>query len=86
MMDRESKREKILSDKMKEVNLKMKNLELAKNIDELTLSEAQRKEDEERKIYCEKAETHFYNQIQDERIKKKIAYCGGMSPRKSDQD
>lgn len=79
MMERESKREKIISDKMREVKLKMRTNEQKKDVLEETPSEIEERLAVEKIKVVEDAEGSFYKKIEDEERKRRIQYLGGMN-------
>lgn len=81
MMERESKREKIISDKMREINLKLRTLEQTNLVPDETPSELDRLAKEEYKTKCETAESEFYTLVEKERDRMRIAIFGGKPKR-----
>lgn len=78
MMDRESKREKIISDKMREVKLKIRTAEQKKDVLEETPSEIEERIAEENVKVVETAEEDFFKKIEDMERKRRIQYLGGL--------
>lgn len=77
MMDRESKREKIISDKAREWKLKLRTMDQPKEDAEPTSSEIDAKMKEEEAIKIEQAQKEFYGVVEKERARKKKEYLGG---------
>lgn len=78
MMDRESKREKIISDKMREVKLKMRTAEQKKDVIDETPSEIEEHLVDEKTKVIVSAQQNFFKKIEDEKEKRRIQYGGGM--------
>lgn len=78
MMDRESKREKIISDKMREVKLRMRTTEQKKDALEETSSQIEKRLTDENRSVIETTEQNFYKKIEDEEKKRRIRYFGGF--------
>lgn len=76
-MDRESKREKIISDKMREVRLKMRTADQKKDGPEETPSEHEKHISEEKKKVIAMTETNFFKKIEDEERKRRVRLLGG---------
>lgn len=77
MMDRESKREKIISDKMREVKLRMRTTEQKKDAPEETSSQIEKRLTDENRMVIETTEQNFYKKIEDEEKKRRVRYFGG---------
>lgn len=78
MMDRESKREKIISDKMREVKLKIRTAEQKKDVLEETPTEIEGRIAEENVKVVKTAEEDFFKKIEDMERKRRIQYLGGL--------
>lgn len=76
-MDRESKREKILSDKMREVQLKMRSEAEKDDKEEETPEEIEKQFKAEVAQFCKLAEKEFYELKQKEHSRRRKEYFGG---------
>lgn len=75
-MDRESRREKIISDKMREVKLKMRTAEQKKDGPDVTPSELETQKNEEKIQLIQTTEQNFFAKVGDEERKRRVRYFG----------